>query len=404
MKISKMRIKWVFIGFLMIVLASCTPNQTPDLDLANTYVAQTIAAVLEETDQPVQDSTTPEPTATLAPTSTTTATPKPTVGAVGPSNFPENVNPLTGLMVDDPSILDRRPVLVKVANYPASGRPHAGLSFADIVFEYYIGYGSNRFMALYYGQDAPQIGPVRSGRLIDPYIVTMYEGVLGFESAYQTVYDHIVNILGSRAISGPVCPAICDDGRGIVTSVFADSAELSALAEQRGVQNQRYNLDGMAFDPEAPEGGEPADDALVIYSNLNRGEWRYDEASGTYLRWIEDTTGNELEMVPLVDRLTDEQLSFSNVVVLFAYHTEYAETLIDVNLWNSVGQRAVIFRDGQAYDLTWTTPQTDQPIQFVDANGDTFPLKPGNTWVVVLGSYSGVTVDAGSWKFNFFMP
>ncbi len=404
MKISKMRIKWVFFVFLMIVLASCTPNQTPDMDLANTYIAQTIAAVLEETDQPVQDSTTPEPTAALAPTSTTTATPKPTVGAVGPSNFPENVNPLTGLLVDDPSILNRRPVLVKVANYPASGRPHAGLSFADIVFEYYIGYGSNRFMALYYGQDAPQIGPVRSGRLIDPYIVTMYEGILGFESAYQTVYDHIVNILGSRAISGQVCPAICDDGRGIVTSVFADSAELSALAAQRGVQNQRYNLDGMAFDPEAPEGGEPGDDALVIYSNLDRGEWRYEEASGTYLRWIEDTTGNELEMVPLVDRLTDEQLSFSNVVVLFAYHTEYAETLIDVNLWNSVGQRAVIFRDGQAYDLTWTTPQTDQPIQFVDANGEPFPLKPGNTWVVVLGSYSGVTVDEGSWKFNFYMP
>lgn len=404
MKISTMRIKWVLIGLLILILASCTPNQTPDIDLANTYVAQTVASVLEETDQPVQEATTLAPTATLAPTMTVTATPSPTVGPVGPSNFPENVNPLTGLMVQDPSILNRRPVLVKVANYPASGRPHAGLSFADIVFEYYIGYGSNRFMALYYGQDAPQIGPVRSGRLIDPYIVTLYEGILGFESAYQTVYDHIVNILGTRAISGQVCPAICDDGRNIVTSVFADSAELSALAEKRGVQNQRYNLDGMAFDPEPPVGGEPGDDALVIYSNLDRGEWRYDEVSGTYLRWIEDTTGNELEMTPLVDRLTDEQLSFSNVIVLFAYHTEFAETLIDVNIWNSVGQRAVVFRDGQAYDLTWTTPQTDQPIKFVDANGDTFPLKPGNTWVVILGSYSGVTEDEGSWEFNFYMP
>ena len=402
MKISKLRIKWVVFSLLVVILASCTPNQTQEIDLARTYAAQTLAAMPTETEEATAAS--PTSTATLAPTLTMTATPAPTLGPVGPSNFPENVNPLTGLEVDDPSMLDRRPVLVKVSNYPASGRPHAGLSFADMVFEYYIGYGSNRFMALYYGQDAPKIGPVRSGRLIDPYIVTLYEGILGFESAYVTVYDHIFDILGVRAISGEVCPAICDDGRGFVTSVFADSAALSALAEQRGVNNQRYLLEGMRFDPAPPQGGEAGDKAMIIYSNLNRGEWRYDEASGTYLRWIEDTTGTELEMIPLVDSETDEQLSFSNVIVLFSYHTEYAETLYDMNIWNSVGQKAVIFRDGQAFDLTWTTPQTDQPIQFVDANGDTFPLKPGNTWVVVMGVYSNITENEGSWTFNFQIP
>lgn len=402
MKISKLRIKWIVFSLLIVILASCAPNQTQEIETARTYAAQTLAAMTEETEEATAAS--PTSTATLAPTMTMTATPVPTLGPVGPSDFPENVNPLTGLEVDDPSILDRRPVLVKVANYPASGRPHAGLSFADMVFEYYIGYGSNRFMALYYGQDAPKIGPVRSGRLIDPYIVTLYEGILGFESAYVTVYDHIMDILGNRGISGEVCPAICDDGRGFVTSVFADSAELSALAEQRGVINQRYPLEGMFFDPEKPEGGQAGDQALIIYSNLNRGEWRYDEASGTYLRWIEDTTGTELEMIPLVDSETDEQLSFSNVIVLFSYHTEYAETLYDMNIWNSVGQKAVVFRDGQAFDLTWTTPQTDQPIRFVDENGDIFPLKPGNSWVVILGTYSNITENEGSWTFNFQIP
>jgi hypothetical protein len=105
---------------------------------------------------------------------------------------------------------------------------------------------------------------VRSGRLIDPYLVTLYEGILGFEGAYITVYDHIVNILGARAISGEVCPAICDDGRGFVTSVFADSAALSDLAEERGVVNQKYTLEGMAFDTQPPAGGEPGSDALVV--------------------------------------------------------------------------------------------------------------------------------------------
>ncbi|MCD6355663.1 MAG: DUF3048 domain-containing protein, partial [Anaerolineaceae bacterium] len=88
-------------------------------------------------------------------------------------------NPLTGLPVSDPALLERRPVMVKVSNFPRLGRPHAGLSFADIVFEYFIGFGQNRFLALYYGQDAEKIGPVRSGRRVDAELVTMYSGVLG---------------------------------------------------------------------------------------------------------------------------------------------------------------------------------------------------------------------------------
>jgi hypothetical protein len=109
-------------------------------------------------------------------------------------------------------------------------------------------------------------------------------------------------------------------------------------------------------------------------------------------------------MIPLVDRLTEAQLAFSNVIILFANHTEYAETLYDVDIWNSVGQRAIVFRDGQAYDITWTTPQIDQPIKFIDANGDVLPLKPGNTWVAIMGIYSNVAENEGSWTFTFQVP
>ena len=69
-------------------------------------------------------------------------------------------NPLTGLIPIDEEKLDRRPMMVKISNFPRNGRPHAGLSFADIVFEYYIGEEMNRFLALYYGNDTPQVGPI----------------------------------------------------------------------------------------------------------------------------------------------------------------------------------------------------------------------------------------------------
>lgn len=384
---------------LGIMLAACMPGIS-EVEQASTYAAQTLTAMPTKT-------ATLEPTPSATPTEEPTPTPEPTLGPVGPVDFPEGVNPLTGMKVADPALLERRPVFVKVANYPPSGRPHAGLSAADLVFEYYIGYGSNRFMAVYYGQDTDKIGPVRSGRLVDPKLVNLYQGILGFQSAYETILAKIVDVLGNRAINGAgnICPAICDDGRNIVISVFADSAALTSLASQRGVDQQRFDLPGMAFDPAAPDGGQPGNQALVIYSNLDRGEWRYDKASGTYLRWIEDTTSGDLKMIPLTDANTDEQLGFSNVAILFAYTTEITPSLHDTEIWgNTSGQRAIIFRDGQAYDVKWIVPRNDQPIQFIDQNGDPFPLKPGNTWNVLLGVYSDAQQSEGNWTFNFYLP
>jgi hypothetical protein len=389
---------------LMVLMSSCLPTGLSESELAHTYAAQTLTAIPTSTAIPTLTATeVPTATATQANTATSQSQP----GAVGPDNFPENVNPLTGLEVDDPSLLERRPVLIKVANYPPSGRPHAGLSLADIVFEYYIGYGSNRFMALYYGQNADKVGPIRSGRLVDPKIVNMYEGILGFEGAYVTILDQIEEILGERAINGAgnTCPAICDDGRNIVTSVFADSEALTELSNRRGVDNQKYELNGMVFDTQTPDNGDEGTQANILFSSLNRGEWRFDEESGLYLRWIEDTSGNALEMIPLVDRETDEQLAFSNVVVLFANYTEFTPAMHDIDLWgNTTGRRAIIFRDGQAYDATWVAARNDQPIQFRDENGEVFPLKPGNSWFVLFGSNSGVITEDGTWTFNFYLP
>jgi hypothetical protein len=400
----KSQLKPIIFGIAVILLAGCAVKPAVDLELAATYAAQTLAAIPKETEIPSPTATNTELPPT--PTFTFTPTPLPTVEPSGPVDFPENVNPLTGLIVEDPSILNRRPIMIKVANYPISGRPHAGLSYADMVFEYFIGTGGNRFLALYYGQDAEMIGPVRSGRMIDPYLVSLYEGFLGMEGAYVTVRDHIFGILGNRVVSSKeICPGLCDDGRMQVISVFGDSAALTKYAASQGVYQQRYLLEGMAFDPEIPEGGSPANEIKTQFSTVNPEEWRYDEESGNYLRWTDNEAGMGIDMIPLVDRINDEQLAFSNVAVIFANHTEIAATLHDMDIWdNYSGQRAVVFRDGLAYEITWKTPSRNQPIQFVDDSGEIFRLKPGNTWVVIMGLYSSVNNDNGNWAFTFFMP
>src|SRR5215470_17046734 len=77
-----------------------------------------------------------------------TSTPKATT--VPPS--PQIINTLTGLPVEDPSLLDLPAVLVSIAHFPPAARPQSGLSFAPFVFEIYITEGATRFLTTFYGE------------------------------------------------------------------------------------------------------------------------------------------------------------------------------------------------------------------------------------------------------------
>lgn len=112
---------------------------------------------------------TPTPSLTPTPkvpgqTITSTAQARLTPIVLGPDldQFPANVNPLTGLRVKDPSMLDLPAVLVSISNMPPTARPQAGVSFAAWIFELFIGEGTSRFMGVFYG-DLPRRIPNATG-------------------------------------------------------------------------------------------------------------------------------------------------------------------------------------------------------------------------------------------------
>ncbi len=398
---------------LSFILPACQTTAAPPA--VEIHESPTLTASTPDATASVEPSKTPTPTVkktstrspspTLTPSPAATATPY----RVGPY-FPRNVNPLTGLEVDDPDILDRRPLMIKVSNFPAFGRPHSGLSFADIVFEMYIGEGTNRFSAIYYGQNPEKVGPVRSARLADPQLASMYQSVLAFQSADSRVYVKILQDLSFRAISGDAstCPALCNLDPDSIAGVFADPEKLTEYAEAHGVYPARKPLDGMVFSSDPLENNDGIAETIVVrYNDLDIGEWRYDEVSGTYLRWIENVSeDNVVTMVPLVDKLTDDQLSFNNVLILFARYNEYNPTLHNIELLsNRTGMRAVLFRDGFAYRGYWVSQGLEQPMQFYFLDGKPMPLKPGNSWMVIIGSASEMTfTEPGLWHTQFQLP
>lgn len=351
------------------------------------------------------------PTNTPNPSATSTMVPTATPVIAGPEDYPEGMNPLTGLMVADQELLNRHPLMIKVSNFPREGRPHAGLSSADIVFDYYIGEGTDRFLALFYGEDAEKVGPIRSGRLVDAQLVRLYQGILGYAGADQSsVNPTLINQLGNRAISQApkTCPALCDVGDHSVFSVFANTSLLTQYYNQLdGNTPFQPELSGFYFNSKKPETGVPAAILTVTFNAYNIGEWQFEDIEGSYLRWIEKVdTDNNPSMIPLIDRNNNELIHAENVILLFAPYTQYAPTLHDVGLWyNWNGHRAVLFRDGLAVEGVWKFVGTDRPLQFFSETGESLALKPGKTWIVVGGLASTLEEsDPGHWTYQFNLP
>jgi hypothetical protein len=327
--------------------------------------------------------------------------------------LPADVDPLTGLNVVDPTRLERRPVMVKVSNYPRAGRPHSGLSYADLVFEYYIGLGYNRFLAVFLGQDAQFAGPVRSGRYVDAQLAEMYQALIFFANADERVEKVLSDELGARALAEkniPSPPKYRLEGDIPETTLFVNTRELSDYytANELGA-NARRDLRGMVFSPEIHPVNEAATFLGVQFSRQARGEWRYDPDSGTYKRWIETgpgETGGPIPMTEMVDHLNNRQIAFQNVVILFATYTEYNPSLHNIALFDqNAGKRAVFFRDGVRIEGTWKNIGNAHPIQFFNSWGLPMQLKPGNTWIVLTGDLSTLQSPApGQWELRFDLP
>jgi len=399
---------------MTLLLSACVQVPTEGLtERQQTAIAATVTAVIENENA----QKTPEINETAEPTSTARAIPEATETTVptskpaskdviGPNEYPEGVNPLTGLAVENPLLLQRRPVIMKISNHQIDYQPHWGLSSADLVFEYYIGWGANRYAALFYGLDSNKIGPIRSIRRVDGHLGSLYQGVVGSTGGDKdTVLDYVDQYIPGRYyIDKDLCPGVCDDGRWYVYSVFGNSAGLSNYFNAIGYGLENPDLRGMTFSETAPEGGEAGQSVWVIWTESGKAQWIYNEESGKYHNWTIDES-TYFNYQPLIDQNTGEQLAFSNVIVLKAPYTEIQGTLHQIDLiGNTTGYEATIFRDGKAYEVFWKTPEKNKPIQFFNADGSPFHLKPGNSWITLFGLTSPTTIDGDEWSITFNMP
>ena len=381
----------VVLVIISLVLGACgsstpeptaTPTRTPRPVETNTPLP---TATPMPTETPVPTAT---PIPTAAPTATPTASPTPTedTSILDPARDP-SISPFTGLKPADPRMLERRPMAIKVANQE-SVVPQSGLDKADIVVESPVEYSYTRYTALYQSQDASRVGSVRSARLIDVELPAIFDSVLAYSGGVQPVVDKLEGSdFGNRVFNET------DAGPGFYRdpdipapdNLFADTAKLEEVIAKKGLDTRPHPAAGWVFSQAAPAGGTAASSVDIPYPVFDV-TWTYDAASG---RWKRDMGGT-----PHIDKVTGEQLTTANVVVLAAPNVKTLilehDTVMDgegqncrncsveIQLWGE--GPAKVLRDGKVYEGKWERPGRNLPFKIVDMTGKDIPLKPGNSW------------------------
>jgi len=389
-------------------------SATPTLFVSSTPSAPT--ATVPPTMTPVPTlSPTPLPTRTPRPSFTPTKTP-PSIVRIGPKNFPSHVNPLTGLPVLNPALLDRRPLAVKIALFPLSALPPTGASLADHIYEYYLEGGLSRWIGIFYGSDAYKVGPVRSARIFDAEIVDMYQSSFTFNGAHASEENERLDVLGYLEdhldknyfiVENTGCkPYLCRDKYiSGYNNLFGNTYAMSQLITERGLDNSRPDLESNYFYSLGVRSLVNAAHIFTNFSFQSYNRWDYDPLSRRYLRF----QGNSYETkayLKLIDPVNDQPIGADNVVYLLVPHTFYFKSdeteIFDIDLLG--GGDAYVFRDGRAYQARWQRTAKDKPISIQNIAGAAFPLKPGTIFFEIINTTSEITQNDDTWIFDFIRP
>jgi len=381
------------------VQATPTPTKTPRVE----------PTAVPATPTPTQAPPTPVPTATptAEPTATATeipATETPTAEGSSTVIIPreEGVSIFTGLRPADPSVLNRRPLAIKVDNDLAVV-PQSGMSKADIVVEHPKEGCMTRFTAIYQSQDAPRIGSIRSARIIDKELPVIFDAILAFSGSVEPVRQMIYKSdIGGQVLEQARNGSAFyrDPNIRVPFNLFASTETLWNVATQRGWNVAPKPSAAWVFSEGAPTGGKVASQLNIPYPKTYaalRVSWSYDAASGRWLRLL----GGK----PAIEKTDGSRLSAANVVVIVANTVqtlipEQGTTLttgacsnasLEIQLW---GEGPVkILRDGKVYEGKWQRGDRHGAFRFVDAQGKDIPLKPGNSWWQIVPADMVITIQ-----------
>lgn len=295
--------------------------------------------------------------------------------------------PLTGMAAPDVESTTRRIVSVKIENSPAA-RPQTALNQADVVYESLAEGGITRFNALFHSQDPKDIGPVRSARLSDTWIVPQYGAVFFFSGASSFVTGRLrsagLPLLSEDA--GVTRPFYRSSSRSAPHNLFLKGDLTRPEAADRGLAATQ-TVRPFSFDYRRPDATPTVTSIFIPFSPANRVQWTYDAGRREYLR---ENNGKVHH-----DAATGAQVATKNVVVIWAVmraagpSDKAGNNTFDIVLGGK--NRVSVFRDGVRFDGMWYADAKSPPV-FKSSDGKAIRLAPGPSWFEVIPTSVNITL------------
>lgn len=327
--------------------------------------------------EPAETTSTTEPSTTTLATTTTT-----TVSTTTTTEAPAVVSPVNGTPVDDPLVLERRVLAVKIDNHPRA-RPHSGVEHADMIIELLVE-GITRFISVWHQSDSEYLGPMRSGRPTEAQLLPAFNQPTFAISGAQGWVQQMISSKGIPMIKELSPGTFRIGSRRAPHNLYVNTVELRAYADAQGHPNEPPAGPIWEFGP-MPEDAATASSVRIDFSG-NIVDWTWDPEQGLWLRSISGSDSNWVD--------TDGNTGRFGVPVLVALYTEqYSVNGLPSSQTVGSGQ-ALVFADGKVSTGTWDRQAETDWFQLTDQDGEIITVPPGQVWVSLVPAGRGVTFES----------
>lgn len=317
----------------------------------------------------------------------------------------------------------RRPMGIAIEN-STDARPQSGLSAADVVYEAVAEGGITRFLGIYYCQDAPFVGPVRSARV---HFITMLR-----EYGEYPLYGHVGGANCDSETGSGCANGAKADALGLIRKLgwdgyndlnqfgvpfpyyWRDYERLPNVATEHTVYSTTSKLwdfakakreltnvdsDGVAWDKNFTKwkfqnDAKQADRGTVnkisfgfwtSFADSMAVVWNYDAATNSYKR----TNGGK----PHVDKNTGKQLEAKNIIIMLANESPANDGYEGGHiLYKLTGSGdALIFQNGKAIKGSWSKDDAESRAVYYDEKDKEVKMVRGQVFVEIIPSGNTIT-------------
>jgi hypothetical protein len=263
---------------------------------------------------------------------------------------------------------------VKIDNVGQAQSLHAGLNSADLVYVIQVEGGLSRYLAVFDSNHIPRtVGPVRSARQTDIPLLAPYDRV---GLVYSGAITGLLKYLG-RANLQNITPS---DAGQLFSNGGNDPTYISPADVFRTYPQLAQAADvGFRFGA-LPPGGKPTTSVSV---SMPSASFTFTASAN---RWLVSCDGSPA-MTTDQGRAVADNVIIQHVNVVPGKFTDHnaAEPANEVFSETTGHGAADFYRDGYAWHGQWSKPADDSPTSYT-VNGVPMQLRPGRTWIVLLGT------------------